>query len=57
MIEKAKNLNPINREIFLAYLHALHMQERLSLAHSWDWAYRTIQAHWVLPQSRYHWVG
>lgn len=57
MIENAKNLSPENREILLAYLHLLHMQERLLLAHSWDWAYRTIQAHWVLPEIRYHWAG
>lgn len=57
MIEKAKDLNNRNREILLAYLHLLHMQERLLIAHAWDWAYRNFQAHWVLPPNRYHWVG
>lgn len=57
MIGRAKNLSDTNKEILIAYLHFLHMTEHLKRPRRWDWAYRTIQAHWVGSSPRQHWVG
>lgn len=50
MIAKAKSLNKTNREILIAYLHLLHMQEYLHRASA-------LQAHWVRAEHCAHWVG
>lgn len=57
MIEKAKKLNEINRQVLLSYLHFLHMVEHMQTARLWDRAYRNIPAHWVGAYPRQHWVG
>lgn len=57
MIEQAKNLSEINKEILIAYLHFLHMNEHLHRVRPWDWVYRNIQAHWVRAEVQAHWVG
>lgn len=56
---RARNLNAVNKEILLAYLHFLHMTEHLPYTRTrrWDWVYRNIQAHWVGAYPRQHWVG
>lgn len=51
----AQALNPINREILLAYLHLLHFQERLTFARR-AWVYRAIQAHWLRAPHLAHWL-
>jgi hypothetical protein len=56
MIEKAKGLNKNNQEVFLAFLHFLHMTEHLGRPRQKEWVYKNIQAHWVRSKPVAYWV-
>jgi len=57
MIGRARKLSEIKKDIFLAYLHLLHVTEHLEKVRPSNWAYRNIQAHWVRSKSyRAHWL-
>jgi hypothetical protein len=47
MIGKARSLSENNKDIFLAFLHMLHVTEHLNAVRPASWVYRNIQAHWV----------
>lgn len=50
MIGRAKKLSGKNKDVLIAYLHFLHLVEHLGNA-------RSIKAHWVNPDRRFHWAG